>query len=72
MIYLFLATKRERILCCRRNRARAFIALDCRHLRVLMSGVGCLSFFKATILKLVLDYLDEGSMGRDARVRGNS
>ncbi|MDQ5845108.1 MAG: hypothetical protein M3539_07405, partial [Acidobacteriota bacterium] len=41
-------TNSERSLCCRRRRARAFIALDTRLLTVLAGG-RCLSFFKADL-----------------------
>jgi hypothetical protein len=48
-IYLFLTTKRERIRCCCRNRARAFIALETRLLAVFVRVTG-LSFFKTSFL----------------------
>jgi hypothetical protein len=54
MIYLFLAAKRERIRCCCRSRARAFIALDKRDLHVLLIGAGSLLFFKPDVLEASL------------------
>jgi hypothetical protein len=48
-VYLFLTTKRERILCCCRRRARAFIALETRLLAV-FAGVTGLSIFKTGFL----------------------
>src|SRR5712691_7850437 len=44
-VYLFLTAKRERILCCCRRRARAFIALETRLLAVFVELTG-LSIFK--------------------------
>jgi hypothetical protein len=70
MIYLILAALRERILCCWRMRARAFIALGSR-LFVILAGFICLLLFKSSDLgRAIQSYGTLGVDLQDAASRG--